>query len=75
MDYERIRKHGGYVYWWMLFDRIKPDKDGDFSEKTYVQSDCEFFRYKKLSGSFHKEPMGRGSPTLGRTTDKWYCPP
>jgi hypothetical protein len=26
VDFERIRKHGGYVYWWDLLDRLKPTK-------------------------------------------------
>ncbi len=29
VDFERIRKHGGYVYFWRLGDLRKPDKDGD----------------------------------------------
>ena len=60
VDFERIRKHGGYVYWWDLVDYLKPIS-GDLSSKVYNQGDCKLFRYKKLSGSFHKEPMGRGT--------------
>jgi hypothetical protein len=26
IDFERIRKHDGYVYWWDLTDRLKPSK-------------------------------------------------
>ena len=60
VDIERIRKHGGYVYFWMLTDRLKP-KHGDFSHKMYHQGDCKLFRYQILSFSFHEEPMGRGT--------------
>jgi len=28
VDFERIRKHGGHVYWWTLLDYLKPDKWG-----------------------------------------------
>ncbi len=62
VDFERIRKHGGYVYWWDLSDYLKPTH-GDLSVKTYKQSDCKLFRYMRLSSSFHKEPMGRGTPS------------
>ena len=38
VDFERIRKHGGYVYWWDLTNLLKPDKDGDWSYKIYKAS-------------------------------------
>ena len=60
VDFERIRKHGGYVFFWSLTDYLKPTKFGDLSSKRYEQGDCKLFRYKVLSFSFHKEPMGRG---------------
>ena len=61
VDFERIRKHGGYVYWWDLSDYLKPTKYGDLSSKVYNQGDCKLFRYKVLSTSLHKEPMGGGT--------------
>ncbi|MDP7557459.1 MAG: hypothetical protein QF687_06205, partial [Nitrospinaceae bacterium] len=27
VDFERIRKHGGYVYYWSLGDYLKPTKN------------------------------------------------
>ena len=61
VDFERIRKVDGYVYYWMLVDYLKPKKFGDLSGKLYKQGDCKLFRKKTLSYSFHKEPMGRGA--------------
>ena len=61
VDYERIRKHGGYVYWWELTDLLKPIKHGHLSGKIYVQGDCKSFRSKNLSFLQHKQSMGRGS--------------
>ena len=58
VDFERIRKIDGYVYWYDLIDLFKPDKDGDTSYKGYRQGDCNLLRYKYLNSSFHKEPMG-----------------
>ena len=60
VDFERIRKHGGYVYFWNLTDFLKPEY-GDLSVKFYKQGDCKLFRFKNLSSSFHKEPMGGGT--------------
>ena len=70
VDFERIRKHGGYVYYWQLEDLLKPDKHADSSVKVYKQGDCKLFRYKGLSWSFHKEPMGGGTGLTDNTPDK-----
>jgi hypothetical protein len=61
VDFERIRKHDGYVYSWYLTDYLKPTPYGDFSSKVYIQCDCRVFRSRGLSMSFHKEPMGGGT--------------
>ena len=61
VDFERIRKHGGYVYWWDLSDLLKPTETGMSSAKVYRQGDCKLFRYKSLSFSSYKEPMGGGT--------------
>jgi hypothetical protein len=75
VDLERIRKHDGYVYWWQLGDYLKPTKYGDLSSKTYNQVDCKLFRFKSLSYSFHKEPMGGGTGVMDNVPDKeWRYP-
>ena len=75
VDYERIRKHDGYVYFWELGDYLKPDKFGDLSSKGYHQGDCKLFRYKTLSWSFHKEPMSGGTGGADNNPDKeWSYP-
>jgi hypothetical protein len=76
VDFDRIRKHGGYVYWWTLSDLLKPTEQGHLSDKTYRQGDCKLFRYKDLSISTHKLPMGNGigdSNSLKNT--EWEYPP
>ena len=75
VDLERIRKHGGYVYFWRIRNYLKPDKWGDLSSKVYNQGDCKLFRYKVLSASFHKEPMGRGTDSAVQMTGESYTPP
>jgi hypothetical protein len=75
VDFERIRKVDGYVYYWILSDYLKPIK-GHLSEKLYNQGDCKLFRHMYLSASFHKEPMGRGNASdIGITNlQKWIYP-
>ena len=60
VDFERIRKHGGYVYYWHLSNYTKPNSMGSLSGKIYNQGDCGIFRVKYLSSSFYKGPMGTG---------------
>ena len=61
VDFETIRKHGEYVYWWELQNYIKPNKFGDFSSKGYHQGDCALLRVKYLSMQFFKQQMGQGT--------------
>ena len=76
VDFERIRKHGGYVYFWELGDYLKPNSAGNLSSELYFQGDCELFRYKGLNWFFHKEPMGEGPAQISNDADKeWNYPP
>ena len=61
VDFERIRKHSGYVYFWRLVNFLKPTEFGHLSTQVYIQLDCKLFREKSLSFVQHKQPMGRGS--------------
>ena len=70
VDFERIRKHDGYVYYWNLSDYLKPGKQGHLSVKAYIQGDCKLFRFKPLSFSFHNEPMGGGISTTSNPKKK-----
>ena len=77
VDFERIRKHDGYVYSWYLNDRSTPSASGGLSSKYYIQVDCDLFRFKVLSSLFHEEPMGQGSSEeFNPTNPDWdYAPP
>jgi len=77
VDFERIRKHGEYVYFWWLVNFLKPSLLGDLSNKSYHQGDCKLFRIKTLSYSFHKEPMGGGTgETVTPKNPEWiYAAP
>ena len=75
VDFERIRKHGGYVYWWSLTDYLKPDKSGHLSNKQYYQGDCKLFRTKYLSFVLYKQPMGQDTDfSHSPENTKWRYP-
>ena len=75
VDFERIRKHDGFVYYWEMTDLLKSRAEtGMSSSKSYSQGDCKLFRYKKLSFSSHKEPMGGGTGNDYTPPDKWTYP-
>jgi hypothetical protein len=75
VDFERIRKVDGYVYYWVLNDYLKPNKFGTLSSKVYYQGDCKLFRHKGLSYSYHKEPMGGGTGDTSNDPDtEWTYP-
>ena len=65
VDFERLRKNSGYVYWWDMVDYLKITDQGILSHKQYRQGDCKLFRYKVLDYIFYKEPMGGGGKIHG----------
>jgi len=58
VDFERVRKNDGYVYYWSLYNYSRPAVNGDRSVKLYAQGDCENFRFRWLKLSVHKVQMG-----------------
>jgi len=75
VDFERIRKHGGYTYNWMLTDFSKPDVNGMLSSRVYQQIDCEVFRGRGLSWSYHQERMGKDENEITPEKPQWVYPP
>ena len=61
VDFERIRKHGEYFYWWDLVNYLKPTENGRLSSKSYKQGNCKLFRMKYLRHVHYNQPMGRGA--------------
>lgn len=61
VDFERIKKHDGFVYYWGLDNFLKPDEWGNLSSIKYTQVDCNLMRRKILSGYTYKEQMSRGN--------------
>ena len=61
VDFERIRKSRGYVYFWTLSDRSKPTAYGDLSMLIYGEADCNQFRYRNLQIAYYTGPMSTGT--------------
>ena len=74
VDFERIRKHDGYVYWWWMSDFPKPDESGSLSITLYSQGDCKLFRFKHLTSTLYKHPMGGGTGDTLDHSMKWKYP-
>ena len=75
VDFERIRKVDGYVYYWQMFDFPIINGLGNHSVQRYDQGDCKLFRHKILSISRHKEPMGGGAGVITNPKNpEWYYP-
>ena len=64
VDFERIIKQDGYVYWWQLTNYKKISIHGHLSAGANFQGECKQYRFKSLSFSFHKEPMLEGAGKL-----------
>ena len=60
VDFERIRKANGLVYYWAIQDRLEPSPNGALSYKTYYKVDCETLRHWELSFTTYKLPMAEG---------------
>ena len=74
IDFDTIKEHNGYVYWWNMSDYIKPNQMGNMSGKTYFQGDCGINRFKSLSYSHSKKPMGEEGETNNPPNPKWHYP-
>jgi hypothetical protein len=73
VDFERIRKHGGYVYYWDLGDYLRSQgQDGfhNFSVVNYNQVDCALNRRKNLTQIQYKGQMGQGQKRTNNKPDK-----
>jgi len=47
-----------------LIDNKRPDRDGDRSIRVLREYDCSSTRYKVISATYFKQPMGSGEPSM-----------
>jgi hypothetical protein len=60
VDFERIKKHNGRVYYWYLHDRLKPTSEGTMSSKIYSEVECGRLRDRFLNQFYYNGPMASG---------------
>ena len=76
IDLDRVRKNGGYTYFWYLNNLIKPDDYGHSSNKFYTEVDCKAFRHRTLTYIYYKQPMGEGEgESQTSQNQEWRYPP
>ena len=75
VDLERIKKHDGKVYFWQLYDYLKPYQ-GMLSFTAYTEVECGPLRYKDLTWTSYKGPMASGkiSSTAWAPDKYWKYP-
>jgi len=76
LDYERIRKHAGYVYYWTIADHSTRSDGGYMSSMGYWRGDCKLFRVKNLVARNYSGQMGRGDnlATYDEEDANWTYP-
>jgi len=77
VDFERIKKHDGKVYFWELGDYLKPTKNGVISAKIYIEAECGRFRFRWLNQTYYKGPMASGTiiGSINIPQKDWNYPP
>lgn len=78
VDFERIRKRDGYVYYWELVDYLEPTAYGQhLSNRVFYEADCGAPRKERaLTRDYYTQAMGQGTPK--KTDDEardWQFPP
>ena len=76
VDFSRIRKHNGDVYYWQVMDYLMPSPNGVLSASNYKQANCSVFRFKNLVDQYYKTPMATGVPDTANSTgdEDWTYP-
>jgi hypothetical protein len=75
VDFDKMRKNDGYVYYWELQDLLEPNEYGNLSFEVYYQGDCELFRYKDLRAIYYKQSKGEGrGETVPPSNAEWKYP-
>ena len=60
IDFDRIRKNQGYLYYWEMRDVLVSNKWDMRSGIVYKQGDCNLFRYKILTYTMYDNFKGTG---------------
>ena len=71
VDFDRIRKNDGLVYFWMLTNFLEPDQYGTLSSQEYSKADCKLFRTQSLNATFYKLQNADGDGETDSTVSDW----
>lgn len=63
VDTASVSKDGCLRRFWELLNLKVPDKDGDWSYRLLMETDCKERRYRYLQGSYYGRPMCLGEMT------------
>jgi len=74
VDFKRIRKRDGFVYFWFMLNiKDKTEKFG--SSREYNKGDCNAFRLKNLQVDYYKGQMTKGGLLIRDDREsKWNYP-
>jgi len=77
VDFDRIKKHQGHVYYWYYIDYVR-SSNGLLSVKLYNKGNCRNFRFRDLQSSkdardFYKSRVA-GTPNSPNTSSYWTIP-
>ena len=74
LDYQRITKNRGYIYYWELWDSPKPI-GGYYSFEVYKKLDCKSLKTKRIQRIRFNGRMGKGTFEVFRKPDQnWGYP-
>ena len=74
VDFERIKRNDGNVYYWQLVDYLEPLSDADgprFSGMMFYKVDCDASQYKRLTLTFYSGQMSNGSEKIIEGDKEW----
>jgi len=76
IDYDRIRKKGDYIYFWVLRNYLEPDQWGDMSSMSYRKVSCQVPRKEKeLQSVTYDQHFGKGNITKTMSSEEdWKYP-
>jgi len=60
-----IKKNNGFLYYWLIIDKVKPDVNGDLSTKALYELSCNApIKQVTLALSIYKNPMAKGQVSM-----------
>ena len=75
IDFDTVKENNGFIYYWTLSNRIKPNSDGNLSSKVLREGNCKTpIKYRGISWHYYKLPMGEGNPESNSLVGDWNYP-